>query len=93
MQDSSERAAVSWGGALRDNPNNGCEEDYVYTCRPDCALWSKCLEYYVIFLASLIINKLKPSFFASSCSVILISSFDANNYMHTCQGCLPIRTH
>ena len=23
-------AAVSWGGALRDDPNNGCEGDY--TC-------------------------------------------------------------
>ena len=22
-----ERAAVSWGGALRDDPNNGCEGD------------------------------------------------------------------
>ena len=23
-----ERAAVGWGGALRDDPNNGCEGDY-----------------------------------------------------------------
>ena len=23
-----EWAAVSWGGALRDDPNNGCEGDY-----------------------------------------------------------------
>ena len=25
-----ERAAVSWGGTLRDDPNNGCEGDYVF---------------------------------------------------------------
>ena len=25
-------AAVSWGGALRDDPNNGCEGDYIWGC-------------------------------------------------------------
>ena len=28
-----EWAAVSWGGALRDDPNNGCEGDYVTRCK------------------------------------------------------------
>ena len=27
-----EWAAVSWGGALRDDPNNGCEGDYEIPC-------------------------------------------------------------
>ena len=36
-----EWAAVSWGGALRDDPNNGCEGDYKLT-----RTWLKCCLWF-----------------------------------------------